>query len=299
MKTDTNERKVILFYNTMWGAPLPLPQEGIPEGVLLTTDRRYLKTADAVVFHIPDLYKAMDDDLEKPEGQKWVAWSLESEENYPLLRNREFMSLFDYTMTYRQHADIVQAYYRYDYPERLLQTAGVPFREKKDVCMMISSPCNRSRRHEYLCELMRHIPIDSYGKLFHNCTLEQDRGRESKLELYRQYKFVIAFENSCGTDYVTEKFYDPMLSGAVPVYFGASNIEEFTPGDNCFVDVRQFTSPESLAAFLTEACKDECHYNRFQAWRTRPLNPVFLQNASMQREHPFIRLCRLIRTIEK
>lgn len=73
MKTNTNERKVVLFYNTMWGVPLPLPLE----------------------------------------GQKWVAWSLESEENYSLLRNREFMSFFDYTMTYRQHSDIVQAYYEF------------------------------------------------------------------------------------------------------------------------------------------------------------------------------------------
>lgn len=299
MKTNTNERKVILFYNTMWGAPLPLPKEGIPEDCLLTTDRHYLKTADVIVFHIPDLYKMMDDDLEKPEGQKWVAWSLESEENYPLLQSREFMSFFDYTMTYRQNADIVQAYYQFDYPERLLQIPEVPFREKKDICMMISSPCNRSRRQEYLYELMRYIPIDSYGKLFHNCTLEHDGGRESKLELYEKYKFVIAFENSCGIDYVTEKFYDPMLSGAVPVYFGASNIQEFTPGDDCFVDVRQFESPEALAAFLTEACKDEYHYNHFQAWRKHPLNPVFLQKTFMQREHLFIRLCRLILTIEK
>ena len=75
------------------------------------------------------------------------------------------------------------------------------------------------------------------------------------MELYRQYKFVIAFENSRANDYVTEKFYDPLLAGAVPIYLGAPNIETFAPGENCSVDIRNFSSPKELAAFLIEAAR--------------------------------------------
>lgn len=123
------------------------------------------------------------------------------------------------------------------------------FHEKKDICMMISSPFNQSGRQEYLQELMQYILIDSYGKLFNNCKLEKDSGQDSKMELYRQYKFVIAFENSRANDYVTEKFYDPLLAGAVPIYLGAPNIETFAPGENCSVDIRNFSSPKELALF--------------------------------------------------
>ena len=114
------------------------------------------------------------------------------------------------------------------------------------------------------------------------------------MELYRQYKFVIAFENSRANDYVTEKFYDPLLAGAVPIYLGAPNIETFAPGENCSVDIRNFSSPKELAAFLIEACKNEKIYNKFLQWKKEPLKPEFMKKIEAQRVHPFIRLCHLL-----
>lgn len=40
-----------------------------------------------------------------------------------------------------------------------------------------------------------------------------------------RYKFVIAYENSVCSDYLTEKIWRPLTLGVVPVYFGAPNIE--------------------------------------------------------------------------
>ena len=124
--------------------------------------------------------------------------------------------------------------------------------------------------------------------------MEKDSGQDSKMELYRQYKFVIAFENSRANDYVTEKFYDPLLAGAVPIYLGAPNIETFAPGENCSVDIRNFSSPKELAAFLIEACKNEKIYNKFLQWKKEPLKPEFMKKIEAQRVHPFIRLCHLL-----
>lgn len=67
------EQRIILVYNTMWGEPLSIPASALPADCVLTTDRRYLRTADMVVFHLPDLHKELKEDLEKQEGQKWVA----------------------------------------------------------------------------------------------------------------------------------------------------------------------------------------------------------------------------------
>lgn len=61
---------------------------------------------------------------------------------------------------------------------------------------------------------------------------------------------MIAFENAISKDYVTEKFFNPLVIGSVPVYLGAPNIEDFIPGKNSFVDVRNFDSPKDLADFL-------------------------------------------------
>jgi hypothetical protein len=77
--------------------------------------------------------------------------------------------------------------------------------------------------------------------------------RNEKLDCFRKYKFVIAFEDAIEPDYVTDKFFDPLLADSVPVYLGAPNIEEFAPGNNCFVDVHKFKNPQSLAQFTAVA----------------------------------------------
>ena len=129
--------------------------------------------------------------------------------------------------------------------------------------MMISSPFNKSHRLEYIQELMKYIKVDSYGKIFNNKKLENDTGQKSKLELYRNYKFVIAFENSIEIDYVTEKFFDPLSVCSVLIYYGAPNIKEFMPGENCFVNARDFNNPYELSLYLNDCCNDESLYQTF------------------------------------
>lgn len=127
-----------------------------------------------------------------------------------------------------------------------------------------------------------------------NRLLEEDTGRNSQLNLYRKYKFVIAFENAIEEDYVTEKFYDPLLAGSVPVYLGAPNIRNFQPGEHCFVDVNVFDSPKELAGFLKDCCRDDCLYEQFHSWRNVPLSPGFMKMAGEQKSDPFLRVCRQI-----
>lgn len=289
------EKKLILVYNTMWDEPLPVKIEDIPDNYIITTDHYYLKKADAVVFHMPTLYESLNDDLDKPDSQLWVAWNMECEENYPWMKDREIHDLFDIRMDYFSDADIVYPYYRGIKANSIPK--AIDLRKKKDkTCMMVSSLFNQSRRQEYLKELMRYTKIDSYGRLYNNKPLENDRGRDTKMELYSGYRFVIAFENAIGKDYVTEKFYDPLLAGSVPVYLGAPNIEEFAPGDNCFVDVRNYRSPEELADYLNLCMSDDREYMKYHQWRGLPFRKSFADMEKVQDTNPFIRLCELLDT---
>lgn len=294
-KVIPDETTVILFHNRMWEAPLIYPKEQVPEDILITSDQKYLNRADVVVFHLPTLDFDLEGDLDKPEKQRWVGWTLECEENYPFIKSTEFMSLFDFWMSYHLGADIVYPYYEKDYPVRLQQAVLQSFELRDNVCMMVSSMFNHSGRQEYLKELMQDIRIDSYGKLLNNCRLEKDNGHSSKMVLYGHYKFVIAFENSCAEDYVTEKFFDPLLEGAVPIYFGAPNIDEFTPGDNCYVDVRKYKTAGELAVHLKECCENPVLYAQYQQWRKQPLRSSFIEKVTLQQIHPFVRLCYLVK----
>jgi len=287
-------KTVIVIYNMMQKKSIPVLHEEVSQDCIITTNRKYLSVADAVVFHTPSLLDELEGDLEKPENQIWIAWSQECEENYPILKYHDFMYLFDMRMSYHQYADIVYPYYEYGYFKSI--EAQVPVSEKiNKCCMIISGNLNKSRRIEYLEELMKYTGIDSYGKLFNNSAIINDNGRKTKLELYSKYKFVIAFENSIADDYVTEKFFDPLLAGSVPVYLGAPNINEYSPGENCFINVRNFENPSQLADFINKCCEDDELYSKFFNWTSQPILTALDEKIENQKISPFITLCNKVK----
>lgn len=70
-----------------------------------------------------------------------------------------------------------------------------------------------------------------------------------KIELISGYKFAIAFENIDYPGYITEKIIDCFVAGVIPLYLGASDIQEFIP-KNCFIDVKDFESFEALNSYI-------------------------------------------------
>ena len=291
-------KKMMLLFNSKPDLELSLKKEDVPSDWVITTDRRYLQEADVVVFHIPYLIQELEKDIVKPEKQIWVGWYMEAENKYPELRNPEVTDLFDIWMSYKNEANVTYPFYKYDYinlfTQQLLRKP-----ELNKALMVSSNTIYENTQQEYLKELMEYIEFDSYyDDLGPICQREPDYHQE-KQNSYRSHKFVIAFEEFADADYVTDKFYDTLLAGAVPIYLGAPNIEEFAPGDNCFVDVRQFESPKSLADFIKKCYEDEQLYAKFFGWRNQPLRQSFLNKINEQKEHPLVRLCRKVDEINK
>jgi hypothetical protein len=80
-------------------------------------------------------------------------------------------------------------------------------------------------------------------------------GVDDKLELLPNYRFTIATENfRGGVDYISEKIFDPMMAGSVPVYLGEEKIHEVIPNE-AFVDVRKFKDQSELLNYL-ETCPE-------------------------------------------
>ena len=281
-----------LYFNRIYSIYDVLGIAQVEEGPeIFTTDRRLFHEVDAVVFNLPHLVFHLKENVSKPAGQIWVGWNLECERNYPFLLSEELHTLIDIWMTYHPDSDVPIPYLNDTFPSRIQDAP--PASGLKDVCMFISSPVNHSRRIEYLAELMKQIKIDSYGRLFHNTDLPGDTGYRSKQKILSQYKFTIAFENARYPDYVTEKFYDPLLAGSVPVYLGAPNIDAFSPGRSAFVHVDDYADPAALAAVLREYCTGKS-LDCFYRWKGLPLNDRLLQITACQQIPPFERLIKKI-----
>jgi len=280
---------ILLFYN-MWGSDFDFNQLSFPDGFFITTDHAYLGDADAVIFHMPSLRG--NEKIRKPQGQLWVFWSMECEAHHPLLSHPEVLSLFDIFMTYKSESDVQVPYLQYEHAVKLRQS---PLKKKNFVNAFISSSFNLSKRSEYLSGLMSLIAVDSYGKSFNNRKIENDKGFRSKMDIISSYKFTLAFENAIVKDYVTEKFFDPLMAGSVPVYLGAPNIEEFAPGEKCYINASLFGSVNELAEYLLLLNENDSLYQEYLLWKERPFKQSFIKKIEEQRVHPFIRLCSVVK----
>ncbi|KAI4815354.1 hypothetical protein KUCAC02_005503 [Chaenocephalus aceratus] len=77
--------------------------------------------------------------------------------------------------------------------------------------------------------------------------LPEDSGG-SVVRLVSRYQFYLALENSQHTDYITEKLWNAVRAGAVPVVLGPSrqNYERFLPPE-AFIHVDDFPTVRGLA----------------------------------------------------
>ena len=63
-------------------------------------------------------------------------------------------------------------------------------------------------------------------------------------------RFSICYENSRGSPgYLSEKIFDCLTSGCVPIYIGTTHARPPIPED-CFIDGDQFRTPGEMLAFI-------------------------------------------------
>jgi len=73
---------------------------------------------------------------------------------------------------------------------------------------------------------------------------------KKKSEILGNCKFSFCYENVRDLpNYITEKIFDSLLAGCVPIYWGANNVKEHIPS-SCFIDRRDFKNIEELHDYL-------------------------------------------------
>jgi hypothetical protein len=113
----------------------------------------------------------------------------------------------------------------------------------------------------------------------------------NKTQLLQSYLFFLAFENQREDDYITEKIWEPLSAGTLPVYFGAPNAKELVP-NRSMIHVDDFDTLEDLADHLTDVANNKTLYESYHAWRTQPLPPHFRAKYDISRVHSTCRTCR-------
>ncbi len=253
----------------------------VAKGVQINTfDMGDPAQADRIIFFELKRFTPLFDSLTvtRPEQRVLVIW--EPPAVCPINYDRDIHSLFGTVLTWND--DLVDGgkYRKLFYPvPRYPRRVPVPFSERKLLCTIISNKLSRHPNSLYAERIRvirffeRRCPdqFDFFGAGWGKPTTNWQRLRlarvprftsyrgpvESKQETLARYRFALCYENMrTRNGYITEKVFDAMQAGTVPVYLGAENITDYLWPD-AFIDARRFSDYEQLFQHLTEMSEQQ------------------------------------------
>ena len=279
-------------------------------------DAQAARTADVVVINL----LRPETPWERPPGQVWVGSYFESPDHHPALRSAAILSRFNYTIGFRPDDDFPVFAMPYDTVAHLKTTLklAIPSLVDKRAQAMMSvwiSNCHLDKAGRLaLVDDLRAagVTVASYGRCQQSrppnvttAAISQawkdfalGDPRKEKIALSTQHAFYFAAENSKCAYYNTEKVYQGLLSGSVPVYVGnAASLKPIVPpGSVIYAD--DFGSPAALAAYLIGLVSNQTAYDAYLGWRNntpaalRALNEL-LQLPEWEASHPKEQACAL------
>lgn len=255
--------------------------------------RRSVTNADARWYHLC----GASPQRERP-SQALILMSMESSVNYPCLGDGSYLKQFDIKATYRMDSHVPIIYLMPDH----LRYFERPLNAYKNTVVFLQGNCNsRTGREDVVKRLVELAPVhkftvESRGSCLNNAP-PFPRG-ENKKDGLKSYKFALSFENSEDTDYITEKIWDSLAAGNIPIYFGAREIETYIPHPMAFINFRKYETPERLADYLDMLIDNQTLYGEHHRWRRMPiekLNPGYQQLVRMVRgPHSQCLMCKQV-----
>ena len=234
----------------------------IPKGILSTTYTKFRKQDLNIViwprFQIPSV---------ENKEQSYI-WLLESPISIDLPITEKYTGFFKKIFTWHKPSvDNKQIFYLpIPYPyNRIIRNDTLENKE-----YLISQIATYHKGHNYTLRekmviwLLENHPEDFrfFGKNWPEVLNKLSKNAQT--HFFKQYgdfiedklfevsksKFSLAFENARHDDYVSEKIYDVMVAGTVPIYSGAPNIKEYVP-EACYIDFHAFKDYEELYNFIS------------------------------------------------
>ncbi|KAJ8035757.1 Glycoprotein 3-alpha-L-fucosyltransferase A [Holothuria leucospilota] len=139
-------------------------------------------------------------------------------------------------------------------------------KEKLIVWVASHCPLRTWNRSGLVHDLSRYLPVDVYGKCGN---LQCDDLDKRCIKVFSSYKFYLGLENSCCGEYITEKFWQPLMKfDAIPVVLGASkeDYKRVAP-PNSFIHIDDFASVEDLANYIKTVASNLSLYQSYFEWK--------------------------------
>lgn len=109
---------------------------------------------------------------------------------------------------------------------RLLRNPNVDNEERKKFCAMVASHDNSNVRGKITLDVSSISDVMCAGKFMHNDDTLLSNFNDNKQEYLKQFMFNTCPENTNAYGYVTEKIFECIRSGCIPIYWGSYNNPE-------------------------------------------------------------------------
>lgn len=161
---------------------------------------------------------------------------------------------FDAVLTWRSTDD--KRFLKYYYPNpKLIFNPKCKFNERQLLCAIVSNKKSflfnklslYGLRNKIITKLIKDERFHLYGPGWDHLQNKNNYfGKvKSKSEKLSLYKYSLVIENSIEEGALTEKIFDSMASGCVPIYYGCPNIQNLIP-TNCFINLNINETPKSI-----------------------------------------------------
>lgn len=292
-KVQVVGEKVILAYTNFYGKAFNISTVGrtrfdrgiAPDPLKVckyrcrwSTDHNELPSADAVIFHMYNNKETYRDFVinKLPRrsnlDQKWILMAREPSAFYYPDQLKLLDDKFNLTVTYQRDSDVQIPYGSY----WILPSKSLAYKskmkmdylsgKKRKVAWVASNCKTSSRREEFVNQLEKYIPIDTYGKCG-NLTADSESANNFREMIAQDYLFYIAFENSDCDDYISEKFWNSLHVGLIPIVRGLRpNYKKLAP-PNSYIQVESFVSPKQLATHLEQISRNTTLFHQYHQWR--------------------------------
>ncbi|XP_077557090.1 alpha-(1,3)-fucosyltransferase C-like isoform X2 [Haemaphysalis longicornis] len=245
-------------------------------GCYITANRSLIRKSDAIVFDAGSV-NSTDLPSYRHASQLWILWA-RGLFQAPLSRDlREVALLFNWTMSYRQDADVVVPYRNWTATSTtdIVTNLTSVFYNKTRTAIWMISQCEEeqigragdqlfsSRRwkgtERFASAVLHHVQVD----LLPNCGAELCTSRDECLSILEEaYFFLFVMESSPCYEHPLQMIYDSFDYNIVSVFFGATTLTGFLP-PHSFVDTSRVRNAKEVSATLSEIRSSHDLYTAF------------------------------------
>ena len=158
--------------------------------------------------------------------------------------------------------------------------------ENKVGCGVTGETCTRFRypprtASEVCCTSSHHVPQPQHARVCRRCVFGTTAVSTSSHSPWVSRLSCVCVRAVVGVwaavclrrvqlapGYVTEKVYNALRSGAIPIYLGADDINDFLPHPGSIINARDFANGEDLGRYVLAVAANETLFNSYLQWGT-------------------------------